>query len=256
MIQASLSLIFSPFSVLIRNPRAAPSVHNVYDQETYEHIVAQDPSSNHTGLLDQNMYAQKVYDYIKAKNLSSNLAGPPKFHVIWGPYESDINYYNKHYNNTIFVKDFSCYQNQTLRSDYENASKCLANPYYIWGFSSVILYIILSLQLVWTIGMFMVWLDANIYSKLCRKRRKMRGIFRNVLNLAEALKELLKNDFCAYSNSEIARQLNKSRYGLQFYSTSDTDDGISHIGISSFAGDRRLRLVDHGLYGARAGDQK
>lgn len=84
----------------------------------------------------------------------------------------------------------------------------------------------------------------------------MRGSFRNVLDLAEGIRELLGDDLCAYSNREIARQLDKSGYGLQFYSISDTDNGISHIGISPFQDGQKLRLNDRSLYGGLDEDQK
>lgn len=104
--------------------------------------------------------------------------------------------------------------------------------------------------------MFIIWLDANVNSELCRKGRKTRGSFRNVLDLAEAVREVLGDELCAYSESEIMRQLGKSKAGLKFYSTSDTDSGISHIGISSLKDGQRLRLRDKSLYGGLGRDQK
>ena len=111
------------------------------------------------------------------------------------------------------------------------------------------LYIILSLQLAWILGMFLIWLDANLYSELCRKGRKSRGSFRNALDLAEAVRELLGDELCAYSDKEISRQLDQSQTGMQLYSTDDTDSGVSHIGLSSLKNGPRLRLVDKNLYG-------
>lgn len=143
----------------------------------------------------------------------------------------------------------SCLNNQLLPDDLSLDSKCIARSYYVWGFSSIMLYIILSLQLAWTLGMFLIWLDANVYSELCRKGRKMRGSFRNALDLAEVVREVLGDELCAYSDDEISRNLNKSRTGVQFYSTSDTDNGVSHIGLSSSTNGQRLRLVDNSLYG-------
>lgn len=102
--------------------------------------------------------------------------------------------------------------------------------------------------------MFMVWLDANLNSELCRKGRKMRGSFRNALDLAEAIREVLGDELCAYSDSEIARHLIKSGFGLQFCSSTDIDSGISHIGLSSLKGGQRLRLPDKSLYGGLGRD--
>lgn len=164
--------------------------------------------------------------------------------------------YSPDLGNSIGLQSEYCFRNETLPWDFDESAQCVARPYFVWGFSSVLLYIILSLQLVWTLGMFMVWLDANLYSKLCRRGRKMHGSFRNVLDLAEAVKEVLGDDLCAYSNSEIARQLDKSGRGVQFYSTSDADHGVSHIGISSFEGGIRLRLDDKSLYGRPGKDQQ
>lgn len=77
----------------------------------------------------------------------------------------------------IHVEESYCYQKNALSLDFEKTAECLASRYYVWGFSSVILYILLSLQFVWTLEMFIIWLDANIYSQLCRKRRTMSNIF-------------------------------------------------------------------------------
>ena len=145
--------------------------------------------------------------------------------------------------------EWYCYADEILPHGFQDSPICLAESYFAWGFSSLILYILLSLQLVWTLGMFLVWLDANVCSELCRKGRKMRGSFRNALDLAEAVREVLGDELCAYSEKEIERQLGKSRIGLQFYSTSDTDDGISHIGISSLKSGQRFHLHDKSLYG-------
>jgi hypothetical protein len=154
---------------------------------------------------------------------------------------------------TFPIDELYCYRNESLPEDFYLSAECLSKSYFVWGFSSLLLYILLSLQLVWTLGMFLVWLDANIYSELCRKGRKMRGSFRNALDLAEAVREVLGDELCAYSDKGIVRQLGKSRIGLRFYATtSDTDTGLSHIGLSSRRGEtdrQRLRLRDDMLYG-------
>ena len=205
------------------------------------------PRVGHSGL--------DVYNYIKTNNLSSNPTSFPDLPFVrserserlwWvapdGPSSYDLG-------NRIGIELGYCFRNEILPWDFDQSTECLSRRYFVWGFCSVLLYIILSLQLVWTLGMFMVWLDANIYSKLCRRGRKMHGSFRNVLDLAEAIKEVLGDDLCAYSNSEIARRLVKSGHGLQFYSTSDADNDISHIGISSFERGENLHLDDKSLYG-------
>ena len=105
--------------------------------------------------------------------------------------------------------------------------------HFVWGFSSLLLYVVCSLQAVWTIGMFIVWLDANMYSQLCRRGRKTRGSLRAAIDIAEAMREVLGDELCAYTNAEIGHQLEKTKNGVRYYATDTNSDGISHIGISS-----------------------
>ena len=70
-------------------------------------------------------------------------------------------------------------------------AECLHETYYVWGLSSLLLYIVLSLQMTWIFGMYFVWLDTNIYSALCRSGRPMRGEFRTAADLSDAMGEVL-----------------------------------------------------------------
>ena len=95
--------------------------------------------------------------------------------------------------------------------------------------------------------MYIVWLDANIYSALCRSGRKVRGDFRAVTDLSEAMKEVLGTETCAYSDRELARELS-TQPGIQYYASDLPDDEVSHIGLSSL----RLGRVQYNstkLYG-------
>lgn len=210
---------------------------------------------SHSLVLKHNRHLERdVYDYIKANNLSSLHTEVPDLPFAYSKSRSGTDWSTpdgslSDLGNRIGIQHIYCYQRSPLPPGFADSPECLARPYFVWGFSSVLLHITLSLQLVWTFGMFIVWLDANVYSKLCRKGRKTRGSFRNALDLAEAIKEVLGDDLCAYSNGKIARQLAKSGHGVRFYSTKDTKDaGISHIGLSSFTDGQRLQL-DNCLYG-------
>lgn len=50
-------------------------------------------------------------------------------------------------------------------------------------------------------------------------------------DLSEAMTEVLGNEICAYSDSELARELAKQP-GMRYYA-SDRMGGVSHIGLSS-----------------------
>ena len=144
-----------------------------------------------------------------------------------------------------------CYRNQKLPpDDLESKTQCLPQGYFAWGFSSLFLYIVLSFQIVWTVGMYVIWLDANIYSDLCRKRRKIGGPFRATLDLAEAIHNTLGDESCAYSQAELAQQLKNANGTLQYYATRNhVVGGVSHIGIGP-AGAQKLTLEEGALYGA------
>lgn len=141
-----------------------------------------------------------------------------------------------------------CYKNQWLPNDLKSMGYCLPESYFVWGFSSLLLYIICSLQIAWTVGMFIVWLDANINSQLCRTGRKTRGSFRPALDIAEAMREVLGDELCAYPNAEIARTLEKMRIGVQYYAADGDGSGVSHIGLSSNRSGQ-LSLGNDTIYG-------
>ena len=145
-----------------------------------------------------------------------------------------------------------CYNNQTL-NDLQSMAECLPEQYYVWGLSSLLLYIVLCLQITWIFGMYFVWLDANIYSKICRSGRRMRGDFRAAADLSGAMEEVLGNETCAYSNKEMLSALNRES-GVRYYATGGNDKDVAHIGISSI----RLGRVPYNstlLYGERRKDQ-
>ena len=100
--------------------------------------------------------------------------------------------------------------------------------------------------------MYLVWLDANIYSALCRSGRKLRGHLRSVADLSEAMQEVLGDEVCAYSDSELAKELDRFP-GVRYYAADSKDRNISHIGLSTF----RLGKVPFNsmkLYGKRSKD--
>ena len=128
-----------------------------------------------------------------------------------------------------------CYQDHLLDTGVgsNELAYCLPESYFVWGFSSLLLYIICSLQITWTVGMFIVWLDANINSQLCRTGRKTRGFLRPALDIAEAVRDVLGEELCTYQNAEISRALDKMRIGVRYYAADADADGISHIGLGS-----------------------
>lgn len=70
---------------------------------------------------------------------------------------------------------------------------------------------------MWLLGTFLVWLDAERSSELVMKGRKT-GIWRAILDLAEAANRDLGPHTCAYSEEEIVKALDKKsalKYGVR-----------------------------------------
>ena len=85
--------------------------------------------------------------------------------------------------------------------------------------------------------MYLVWLDAQIHSALCRSGRKLRGRFRAVADLSEAMREVLGSETCAYSDSELAEELSVQP-GVKYYASDLQDGSVSHIGLTSIRKNR------------------
>ncbi|KAL8992798.1 MAG: hypothetical protein Q9188_007494 [Gyalolechia gomerana] len=161
-----------------------------------------------------------------------------------------------------------CYNDILLDpSQIQETPYCIAQPYFVWyvsfggtvdlilmfirGFSSILLYVILGLQIIWTFGMFCVWLDANIFSELVRNGRTIRGPFRAAADLVEAMNETLGHEYCAYSEKDISSELEKSGDRLRYNTIPEDDrDGLLHVGVTTKSS-ARILLSDKRLYGAK-----
>ncbi|KAI4123331.1 MAG: hypothetical protein LQ338_005313, partial [Usnochroma carphineum] len=117
------------------------------------------------------------------------------------------------------------------------------------GFSSIVLYVVLGLQIIWTVGMYCVWLDANIASELVKYGRTIRGPFRAVADLAEAMNETLGPNYCAYTEEEIAKELDRSGNQLRYNTSLADDDELLHIGLT-IKPEARVFLRRKQLYGS------
>ena len=155
--------------------------------------------------------------------------------------------------NTVYTHsstEFICTKDgDPLPDSVKEKPQCIPKPFFVWGFSSLLLYIILPLQMAWTLGMFFVWLHAHTTSELLRGQRTVHGPLRAVADLAEAMKEVLGDEFCNYRDREIRRELWSEGGNLRYYTRDGEDeDEVGHIGISSRE-ERKLDLKKMKLYG-------
>lgn len=154
---------------------------------------------------------------------------------------------------TDFTTESVCTSNgDPLPTSAKDKPQCIPKPYFVWGFSSLLLYIILPLQIIWTLGMFLVWLHAHMTSELLLAQRTVHGPLRAAADLAEAMKEVLGDEFCNYQDGELQRELKSEGGNLRFYTKDGEEDEAGHIGISSKEG-RALALKRTKLYGGLLG---
>ena len=133
---------------------------------------------------------------------------------------------------------------------------------YQWGFSLEIVVLVLIAQIIWFVGMYVMWIDAQCNSELTQTGRSM-GMWRAVLDLAEALGLELGNQTCAYGERELKRKI--QHLGPIRYHCTEGEDGSAHLGLSSSfdddeAGTRmgrgKVRLRWGKTYGGRSGEKE
>ncbi|KAI4111482.1 MAG: hypothetical protein LQ345_006789 [Seirophora villosa] len=170
-------------------------------------------------------------------------------------------------NHDIYQPSY-CYGDQVLGpSQLQQTPYCFTENYFVWyvfltvriqrpiadsqfprGFSSIVLYVVLGLQILWTIGMYGVWLDANIASELVRHGRTIRGPLRAAADLVEAMNDTVGKEYCAYSDREVSKALQASGDRLRYESTFG-DDELLHVGLSTKPS-ARVYLSGKKLYGS------
>ena len=66
--------------------------------------------------------------------------------------------------------------------------------------------IVCSLQFIWSLGMYGLWVDACRKSQLFQAGRRL-GLYRGILDLSEAIRNELGPDTCAYSDAELKKAI-------------------------------------------------
>jgi hypothetical protein len=88
---------------------------------------------------------------------------------------------------------------------------CVPSNTYQWGFSSNFVLVVLSVTAVWCWGMFGLWFDAQKNGLLWRSGRRS-GLYRDILDVSNALQEALGPDTCVYGNPELTKEVEKMRF--------------------------------------------
>ncbi len=83
---------------------------------------------------------------------------------------------------------------------------CVPSTRYRWGFSLGWMYVLLISTTIWMWGMFGMYVDAKKHDFLWQMGRRP-GVYRDILDVAEAIQEELGPDTCGYSDKELSREV-------------------------------------------------
>jgi hypothetical protein len=111
--------------------------------------------------------------------------------------------------------------------------------------------IVCVLQFIWSLGMYGLWVDACRKSQLFQAGRRL-GLYRGILDLAEAIRDELGPDTCAYSDAELKKAIfeRSSAPGLVYRQIHQQQ--TNHIAITASKSDERtaFNLNHEVLYGS------
>ncbi|KAL8722230.1 MAG: hypothetical protein Q9181_007535 [Wetmoreana brouardii] len=246
-----------------------PPAH-VFDAANYYTSSQSDPNSIPQAVNRSSLYYQLLtYDDRRIYD-ATNSTERPQIPANLSYYYEDYDYYHNYTTNITlnghiykFHNDYAstlshsayCYGDEIIDAyALKKSPFCFTQSYFVWiirGFSSIVLYVILGLQIIWTFGMYCVWLDANFASELLRNGRTVRGPFRAAADIVEAMNEILGHEYCVYTDNVIEKELEKSGAKIRYYGSLRDDDELLHIGLTAKK-DARMLLSAKLLYGAKS----
>jgi hypothetical protein len=110
--------------------------------------------------------------------------------------------------------------NDILTSDEANRlGSCQQTATYQWGFSFLLLFIVLILFLIWIIGTYVLWLDAFLHSRFDIAKRDM-GLYRAALDISSVIHSELDKDVDSLTPNRVLERMfrgdkKRPRIGLQ-----------------------------------------
>jgi len=127
------------------------------------------------------------------------------------------------------------------------------------GFSYEFLLVASCVNGFWLLGTYAIYLQASTNSQLTAKGRKF-GTWRGVIDLAEALREDLGSETCAYGDDDIEKEIKKMEkngHGIKYDVTDFKELGDEESGpgqnpklrLTSTAGDRKVYVQRGMVYG-------
>lgn len=103
--------------------------------------------------------------------------------------------------------------------EMDRLGNCQQTATYRWGFSFLLLFILLVFFVVWILGTYALWVDAYLHSRLDIAERDM-GLYRAALDISSVLQSDLDKDIDAMTPNSVLRKRikdhkNRGRISLQ-----------------------------------------
>ena len=136
----------------------------------------------------------------------------------------------------------TCYNGQILPTGWTDNPSCVSDAGFVWGFSSLLVLLGLSLQLVWILALYFVWLNANLRSSVCKSGRKLDGVYRNATDLVGAMRDDFGNKIDFYSDKEFKQALAKCG-DIGWVMRGGDSNGASYVLSSSLESKERASLI-------------
>ena len=159
-----------------------------------------------------------------------------------GSYTSTAYDFYDDYLNTTWraYQDYLDYGNTSVTTFYTQDPanyNCVAEQgVYQWGFSGEWVLVVICVNGLWVFGLWILWVDTELKSQFTRVGRRM-GTYRAIADIAEAMREDLGPNLCAYSDKELANAL-KTQGRVKYYVTEGAVGEPGHIGLSSRMSDK------------------
>ncbi|KAF8542603.1 hypothetical protein BDD12DRAFT_802777 [Trichophaea hybrida] len=150
-------------------------------------------------------------------------------------------------------KQFLEYNGEHYEQDYisHHCTISYDGNIYIYTLAPIFTLCVYLLQLVWLFGMYGLWVDACRKSQLHQAGRRL-GIYRGILDVAEALNNDLGPNACAYSDTELIKEIERqpSTHRLSYWESSTRYQSVRHLTISPNNSNGQSRFsLSNALYG-------
>ena len=102
-----------------------------------------------------------------------------------------------------YAQPQKCYNQEILPQDWDGDAFCATESTFVWGFSQFVLMLAFIFEAVWMSTAYIVWLNFNTRSALCRRGLSLNNLHANIALVAGVMQEALGEDAGSCTIEEI-----------------------------------------------------